>query len=376
MRLISGRRDLANGGRVHPLLGSVGLIRTMGLIGVTQAACYGPPDAPPAGPALDPAPASLLVQAVDAGTGAALADPELTVRYLVRSPVVLDATAVDTVPAVEPYEIRQVIEEEALVVEMRFEAESYHHLDTVLSVPRGSTAGPLTMRMSRRLGLVASAPPTAAPPPDPVIPPGGGRGALPVASTGPDRSPLLAGNRAFERESWLEATEAYARMPLPEDPASPYGQEYQQALLRRGVAHMNRAEYGAALEVLESAAAYGTPGFQTFLRLSAAQCAVGRTEEGRGTLAQLERTLSRRTQNEQLLVGALIQYERGLCTQGEFDRAQTTRERVRSGAAAITELQSFIDFGERIEPVPDPVRTAIDDARSRIEDIRRRMTGN
>ncbi len=349
------------------------------LVVVAAASCYGPPDAPPAEPASDPAPASLLVQAVDAGTGAALSDPELTVRYLVRAPIGLDSTAVEKVSALEPYEIRHVIQDEALVVEMRLEAESYHRLDTVVSVPRGATAGPLTMRMSRRLGLVAAEPPEPRPtarPTEPVIPPGGGRGTLPPVPTGPDRTALLAGNRAFDRGGWLEATEAYARMPLPDDPSSAYGQEYQQALLRRGVAHMNRAEYGAALEVLESAAAYGTPGFQTFLRLSAAQCAVGRTEEGRGTLAQLERTLSRRTQNEQLLIGALIQYERGLCTQGEFDRAQTTRERVRTGSAAITELQSFIDFGERIEPVPDPVRTAIDDARTRIEDIRRRMVAN
>jgi hypothetical protein len=314
---------------------------------------------------------------VDAGTGAALSDGELTVRYLVRAPMVLDTTAVERVSSVEPYEIRQIIQEDALVVEVRLEAESYHRLDTVLSVPRGSTAGPLTMRMSRRLGLVAAAPaPAPTPPPtEPVIPPGGGRGTLP-GGRGADRAALMAGNRAFEQGSWLEATEAYARMPLPDDPNSPYGQEYQQALLRRGVAHMNRAEFGAALEVLESAAAYGTPGFQTFLRLSAAQCAVGRTEEGRGTLAQLERSLSRRTQNEQLLVGALLNYERGICTQGEFDRAQTTRERVRTGSAAITELQSFIDFGERIEPVPPLVRGAIDDARTRIEDIRRRMVGN
>jgi hypothetical protein len=186
----------------------------------------------------------------------------------------------------------------------------------------------------------------------------------------------VAGNRAFERGAWLEATEAYARMQLPANPDSEYGREYQQALLRRGVAHMNRAEYGAALEVLESAASYGTPGFQTFLRLAAAQCAVGRTEEGLGTLAVLQRGLNRRSQNEQLLVGALIDYERGLCSHGEFDRAQTTRERVRTGSAAIQELQSFIDFGERIEPVPPVVQTAIEDARRRIELIRRRMAGN
>jgi hypothetical protein len=343
-----------------------------------SAACYGPPDLPLAEPLAHPEAASLLVQAVDAGTGAALADPEVTVRYLVRSPIVLDAAAVEPVSSVEPYEIRQVIQEDELSVEVRLEAPSYHRLDTVLTVPRGGTAGPLTMRMSRRLGLVAGAAPAPTvrqPEPEPVIPPGGGRGTLP-GTAGPDRTALLAGNRAFERQSWLEATEAFARMPLPADPNSEYGQEYQQALLRRGVAHMNRAEFGAALEVLESAAAYGTPGFQTFLRLAAAQCAVGRTEEGRGTLAQLERGLNRRTQNEQLLVGALINYERGLCSQGEFDRAETTRERVRTGSVAIQELQAFIEFGERIEPVPPAVATAIDDARGRIEDVRRRMAGN
>ena len=343
------------------------------------SACYGPPDMPLAEPLGHPEAAAVLVQAVDAGTGAALSDPEMTVRYLVRSPITLDATSVERVTSLEPYEIRHLIQEDALVLEMRIEAPSYHRLDTVLAVPKGVTAGPLTMRLSRRLDLVARGPAErepepareAAPPP-----PGGGRGTLPNATPSPDRAALLAGNRAFERGSWLEATEAYARMQLPEDADSEYGREYQQALLRRGVAHMNRAEYGAALEVLEGASSYGTPGFQTFLRLAAAQCAVGRTEEGRGTLAQLERSLNRRSQSEQLLVGALIDYERGLCSHGEFDRAETTRERVRTGAAAIQELQSFIDFGERIEPVPPVVRTAIEDARSRIDVIRRRMAGN
>ena len=345
------------------------------------SACYGPPDMPLAEPLGHPEAAAVLVQAVDAGTGAALSDPEMTVRYLVRSPITLDATSVERVTSLEPYEIRHLIQEDALVLEMRIEAASYHRLDTVLAVPKGATAGPLTMRLSRRLDLVARGGSAREPDPEPAreaVPPpsGGGRGTLPDANRGPDRAALLAGNRAFESGSWLEATEAYARMQLPEDPESEYGREYQQALLRRGVAHMNRAEYAAALEVLESAASYGTPGFQTYLRLAAAQCAVGRTEEGRGTLAQLERSLNRRSQSEQLLVGALVDYERGLCSHGEFDRAETTRERVRTGSAAIQELQSFIDFGERIEPVPPVVRMAIEDARSRIELIRRRMTGS
>lgn len=344
------------------------------------AACYGPPDMPLTEALPHPEAAELQFQAVDAGTGAALEDPELTVRYIVRSPIVLDDAKVEKVPSIEPYDVREVIQEDALVLEVRLEAPSYHALDTVLTVARGASAGPLTMRMSRRLDLEASETPSSGR--EPVAPPvsrpasGGGRGTLPPVSRGPDRSALLAGNRAFARGSWLEATEAYARMPLPDDPDSEYGRQYQQALLRRGVAHMNRGEYAAALEVLESAASYGTPGFQTFLRLAAAQCAVGRTDEGRGTLAQLERSLNRRSQNDQLLVGALIQYERGMCSASEFDRAETTRERVRTGSAAIQDLQGFIDFGERIEPVPDAVASAIEDARDRIEVIRRRMAGN
>lgn len=352
------------------------------LVLCAAAACYGPPDLPPDEPAGNVEPAAVLVQAVDAGTGAALSDNEMTVRYLVRSPIVLDESAVERVTSREPYQIRHVIHEDSLVLELRLEASSYHRLDTVLAVAKGATAGPLTMRLSRRLdvvaGGVAPAAATTTPADAPLQPPpsGGGRGTLPPATAaGADRTSLLAGNRAFERQSWLEATEAYARMPLPADPDSEYGREYQEALLRRGVAHINRAEFGAALEVLESASSYGTPGFQTLLRLSAVQCAVGRTEEGRGTLAQLQRGLNRRTQNEQLLVGALIEYERGICSNGEFDRAETTRERVRTGSAAIQELQAFIDFGERIDPVPPLVQRAIQDARNRIEDIRRRMVG-
>jgi len=324
---------------------------------------------------------TVVFQAVDAGTGSALSDDELTVRYLVRAPMTLDETAVERVRSIEPYEIRQVIQEDELVLEVRLEADSYFRLDTVLSVPRGASAGPLTMRMSRRLNVVASDPGPPDTEPEPEVEPAGlpgagGRGTLPTTSAGPDRRALLAGNQAFQRGSWLEATEAYASMPLPDDADSEYGQDYQLALVRRGVAHMNRAEFGAALEVLESAAGYGTPGFQTFLRLAGAQCAVGRTEEGRGTLATLERSLNRRSQNDQYLVGALIQYERGLCSHAEFDRAQTTRERVRTGSQAITELQGFIDFGERIDPVPAQVQPAIEDAGNRIDLIRRRMAGN
>ena len=136
---------------------------------------------------------SLVLQAVDAGTGSALADAEMTVRYLVRAPIVFDASSVDRVPSVEPYEIGMPVGEDALVVEVRLEAESYHRVDTVFSVPKGTDAGPLTVRLSPRLDRVAQSQPTVSPPPEATVP------------AGPDRSAMNAGDRAYQQGAWLEA---------------------------------------------------------------------------------------------------------------------------------------------------------------------------
>ena len=48
------------------------------------AGCYSPPDGPPQVRISSLEPTSLVLQAVDAGTGSALADDRMTVRYLVR----------------------------------------------------------------------------------------------------------------------------------------------------------------------------------------------------------------------------------------------------------------------------------------------------
>ena len=98
-----------------------------------------------------PESSEILLQAVDAGTGGALADAQLTVRHLVRFPVTLDESAVESVPVGEPYSISHPISWDSLVVEVRLEAASYHRLDTVLAVARGGTTGATTLRMTRRL---------------------------------------------------------------------------------------------------------------------------------------------------------------------------------------------------------------------------------
>lgn len=326
-----------------------------------SAGCYTPPDAPALPRAGGMETTGLVLQAVDAGTGAALADDRMTVRYLVRAPIVFDATAVDDVPAVEPYEIEHEVAADELVVEVRLEADSYHRLDTVLSVARGSSAGPLTMRLSRRLDRVAAAPePTVTPPP------------ISTASS-EDRSAMQEGDRAFNQESWLAAVEAYQRMPAPDDDMSEYGRAYRDAKLNQGIAHVNRSEFARALEIFEEVADMREPGAEAYLRLTQAQCAVGRTEEGLGTLAQLGRMRNRMQPLEQNYVSAMMAYRRGVCSHGEFERAQTTRDRVRSGAQAIQQLNAFVEGARAMSPVPPAVFNAVGDAERRVEEIQRSM---
>jgi hypothetical protein len=339
--------------------------------------CYSPPDAPPTVRSGALETTEVVFQAVDAGTGSALSDAEMTVRHLVRAPIVFDAASVELVPSIEPYQISHEFGGEKLVLEIRLEAESYHRLDTVLTVPRGRSAGPLTMRMSRRLDVVAQSEPAA-----------GGATQTPTEGGGPspdsgaaaatasvDRSALRAGDRAFNRAQWLEATEAYQGMPTPDDEMSEYGREYLAAKVRQGVAHVNRSEFGRALEIFEEAVEMESPGPETFLRLAEAQCAVGRTEEGRGTLAQLSRARNRMQPVEQSYVSAMIAYRRGVCTHGEFQRAETTRERVRSGAQATQELNGFVEGARAMSPVPPEVYNAVQDAERRVAEIRRLMGG-
>ena len=186
---------------------------------------------------------------------------------------------------------------------------------------------------------------------------------------------MNAGNRAFQQNAWLEATEAYQRMPEPRDESSPYGRDYMEARLRQGIAHINRSEYGRALEIFEGIVDMDDPSADAYLRLAEAQCAVGRTVEGRGTLAQVGRMRSRLEPVEQSRVSAMMAYQNGLCSFGEFSRAETTRDRVRSGAQATQELNAFVEGARAMSPVPPEVFNAVQDAETKVEEIRRAMGG-
>ena len=327
--------------------------------------CSGEADLPVDAPLADPESSEVILQAVDAGTGAALADSRMTVRYLVRAPITLDATATEQVVSSEPYRIAHAVAEDQLVLEVRLEAPSYHRLDTVLAVARGSSAGPFTIRMARRLDRAAGARPSrpsqsgpTRPEPRPTDP-----------DAGIDRSALRAGDRAFRNGDWAAATSAYGRLDPPPRRSGTYAGEYAQALVNWGVSHMNLGEWASALGTLEEALGYDASGPPAYLLLTQAQCAVGRTDEGRRTLGELATIPG----GDRPPVLALIAYQHAMCSQYEFGQAQSAIEVVRTGGRAIQEFNGFIELGEALSPAPTDVDTALTDARRRVEEIRERM---
>jgi hypothetical protein len=322
----------------------------------------------------DPEASAIVFQAVDAGTGAALTDGEMTVRYLVRAPITLDASAVERVPSSQPYRVQHEVAEDSLVLEVRLEASSYHRLDTVLAVARGGSAGPYTVRMARRLGGAAPAragPSTTRTQPAPAE-------AQPAAAdpdAGIDRTPLRTGDQAFRRGDWVAATAAYLQMEAPSQRSSDYAREYQQGRIRQGMAHLNLNEVGSALDPLEEAIRYDSPGHLAYLHLGHAQCAVGRTVEGGQSLDVVGRMESSIPAAERPTTMALLAYHRAICSQQLFGQAESAVQIAVTGGRAVQAFESFIEQGQAMSPVPPEIDAAIADARSRIQTIRERMRG-
>lgn len=293
------------------------------------------PWAPPAsGP---PQASALSFQAVDVGTGSALVDPRMTVRWLVRTPITLDASAVEEVAATEPYEITRSVGSDSLVVEVRLEAPSYLRLDTALTVQRGGSVGPLTLRMTRRLDRAASnAGPTGARP-----------GAASQAAVAP--APTTS---AAEGTSAADAAR-------------------QRELVDQAVAAIDRGEYAGALDLLDEAVGLGIADPVAHLRLAQVQCAVGRVDEGRTTLGRME-GIAFGDPGKLPLVQAYALYGQGLCTQQEFMKVRAGIELARVGGKAVRELEAFLQAAEKVPSPPPELQRAVTDARERIEEIRER----
>jgi tetratricopeptide (TPR) repeat protein len=321
----------------------------------------------------DPAVSELAVEAVDGATEGTLRDDSLTVRYLARAPITLDATAVEEVPSDEPYRISHSIREDSLVVELRLEAPSYEPLDTVLAVAWGASAGivriPLTPRPERMAeegtGRSEQGSPSSTTRPLGGAPSGG------APSGGADRSALEAGDRAFTNGDWAGAIRAYSRMPKPGNREADYAFDYELALVRRGISHINLGQWQEALNVLQEAVAFDFREYTAFFYLGQVQCVLGQYEAGRQSLNHIPDWLTLSISEAQRpIVMALIDYQLAMCTYGESRQARTQSELQSLRQQAAQEFQRFIDKAEALTPVPPEVQAALQDARQRMAEIR------
>lgn len=391
--------------RVGHALFPVAMLGALSLVGgacsdSSGGALEGPPTA-------SPEMSRIVLQAVDAGTGGPLADPVITVRHLVRYPITLDEMGSDAVPVTQTHTIEHPVAHDSLVVEVRLEADSYHRIDTVLSVARGGASGPVTVRMNRRLDRMADGQASAGGPsaggstessaggsgpggPPPAQPgtvePGAGA-QTPAASpagagatgedpdAGMDREPLRRGDQAFARGEWAQAAAAYRTMPPPPRRMGSYAREYTQGLVRLGESELALGNWQGALAALESATGFDAPGYRASLLLGHARCATGAVADGRQALEQLQRTSSTIPQAQRPTAMALVEYYRGICSQLEAEAVTNPRELLRAGTGALAEFQAFLEAAEALPSRSPAVSAAMDDARLRQEEVRARLRG-
>jgi tetratricopeptide (TPR) repeat protein len=152
-----------------------------------------------------------------------------------------------------------------------------------------------------------------------------------------------------------------------------YARAYQQALVRLGVSHINLGEWAGALNALEEAVSFDSPGFNAYLTLAQAQCEVGRSDDGRRSLDQIEGMANSIPGQERPVVLALVAYQRAVCSQGDFERAESALQRVQTGSLTIQAFEAFIEQGEALNPHPARLQQAVGNVRRRIAKIRDRM---
>jgi tetratricopeptide (TPR) repeat protein len=330
--------------------------------------CSGDGRSPGQGALHEPAMSEVTVEAVDRTTGSALVDDAFTLRYLARKPVTLDATAVEEVPSSEGYHIGHSIQEDSLVLELRLEAPSYERLDTVLAVAWGSSLGTVRVPLSPRVDRVAAGEgpgrqPSTSTPADR---PGGN-----VSAGGPDRGPLEAGDRAFEIGDWAGAVRAYGRMPAPSNREADYAFDYELALVRQGISHINLGQWQEAHDVLQAAVAFDFREYTAFFYLGQVQCVLGQYDAGRQTLNHIPDWLTLSISEAQRpIVLTLIEYQLAMCTYGESRQARTQSDLQRLRSQALQEFQRFMDTAEALTPMPPEVQAAVADARQRLVEIR------
>jgi hypothetical protein len=347
---------------------------------VLLAGCSGEPEAAAAPPAVEPASSELLLSAVDARSGAPLSDPEVTVRYLVRTPITVDAAEVERVASAEPYRIVHAISTDSLVVELRLEAPSYDRLDTVVAVARGATGGAFELAMTPRAPRAAqAAPPRAAPAVAAARPSAPPAAATPTPAAADeeldasaDRTGLRDGDAAFSRQDWRGSVAGYRRMVAPRARRGAYARDYQLALVRLGISLINLGQLPGARDALRAAADFPFREYTVYFYLGQVECSLGQFDVGRRTFDEIERLAASISEAQRPIVLALTEYQRAVCSHVEYQQARTAADAERTAARALEELEAFVARGQAMRPPRPEVAGAVADAQRRMREIARR----
>ncbi len=330
---------------------------------------------------MEPASSELFVQAVDAGTSGALRDGQVTVRYLVRTPITLDAAAVERVASAEPYRIVHSVASDSLVVELRLEAPSYDPIDTVLAVVRGGSGGTTRIGMTPRTGRVAAAAtapavsPATAGPTRPAAPPAAAA-ASPTAADDPadltvDLSGFRDGDVAFQSQDWRRAIAGYSRM-VPPRGRGPYARQYELALVRLGISQINLGVWQGAKDALSDAVALNLGDYTAYFYLGQVECELGNIEPGRRALGEVGKLAPAISIGQRPIALALTDYQMAVCSHREYRMARTSGDQQRTAARAVADLEAFVERSGAMTPIPPQVQGAVADARKRLTEITRR----
>jgi hypothetical protein len=180
---------------------------------------------------------------------------------------------------------------------------------------------------------------------------------------------LRDGDAAFGRQDWRGAALGYRRMPPPRSRRSAYARQYQLASVRLGISLINQNQLPGALEALRDAAEFPFTEYTVYFYLGQVECSLGQFDAGRRSLAQIDRLASTISNEQRPIVLALNDYQRAVCSHGEFQQARGAADAQRAAARALEELEAFIAKGQAMQPIPPQIAGAITDAQRRVREI-------
>jgi tetratricopeptide (TPR) repeat protein len=160
-------------------------------------------------------------------------------------------------------------------------------------------------------------------------------------------------------------------MPRPTDLEGDYAFDYELALVRMGIGHINLGQWAEAHDVLQEAVAFDFREYTAFFYLGQVQCVLGQYDAGRQSLNHIPDWLTLSISEAQRpIVLTLVDYQLAMCSYGESRQARTQSDLRRLRDQALQEFQRFLDRAGAFAPIPPELQAAMADAQQRMAEIR------